>query len=251
MRRDDIDSLDTPRSDGDDLIFLDETLPTVGGADDAQPIGCSPSGSSDGQEGGELYARWRRMADEARENMGIARRNLGILIEVAAQHPLHGGTKPGIEFRSRLDMAVERYYREREIEQQVKIYVPGSRRDGDEISLSAAGSRYLEDNGIPISDIYGDGANEQIMGECGVFNSTDECAVAASLFWQLGYGRIVSYCSPEQILRKALSYIEFGIIPEMQSVYVDAPWHDYVDEAIRLIPPLLNGERSPSNAKRK
>lgn len=48
MRRDDIDSLDTPRSDGDDLIFLDETLPTVGGADDAQPIGCSPCGSSDG-----------------------------------------------------------------------------------------------------------------------------------------------------------------------------------------------------------
>ena len=183
--------------------------------------------------------------------MGIARRNLGILIEVAAQHPLHGGTKPGVEFRSRLDMAVERYYREMEIEQPVKIYVPGSRRDGDEISLSAAGSRYLEDNGIPVSDIYGDDANEQIMGECGVFNSTDECAVAASLFWQLGYGRIVSYCSPEQILRKALSYIEFGIIPEMQSVYVDAPWHDYVDEAIRLIPPLLNGERSPSNAKWK
>ena len=89
------------------------------------------------------------------------------------------------------------------------------------------------------------------MGECGVFNSTDERAVAASLFWQLGYGRIVSYCSPEQIPRKALSYIEFGIIPEMQSVYVDAPWHDYVDEAIRLIPPLLNGERSPSNAKGK
>lgn len=96
MRRDDIDSLDTPRSDGDDLIFLDETLPTVGGTDDVQPIGCSPRGSSDGQKGGELYARWRRIADEARENMGIARRNLGILIEVAAQHPLHGGTKPGV-----------------------------------------------------------------------------------------------------------------------------------------------------------
>lgn len=164
MQKDDIDSGDAPRTDGDDLIFLDEALPAVDGADGVQSIGCSPRGSSDGQECGELYARWRRMADEARENMGIARRNLGILIEVAAQHPLHGGTKPGVEFRSRLDMAVERYYREREIEQQVKIYVPGSRRDGDEISLSAAGSRYLEDNRIPISDIYGDDANERIMG---------------------------------------------------------------------------------------
>lgn len=48
MRKNDIDSLDTPRSDGDDLIFLDETLPTVGDADAVQPIGCSPRGSSDG-----------------------------------------------------------------------------------------------------------------------------------------------------------------------------------------------------------
>lgn len=251
MRIDDIDSGDVPRTDGDDLIFLDETLPAVDGADGVQPALVPPLDPPGVQAGGELYARWRRMADEAKGNMGIARRNLGILIDVAAQHPLHGGTKPGVEFRSRLDRAIDRYYLEREIEQPVKIYVPGSRRDGDEISLSSAGSRYLEDNGIPASDIYGDDANERIMGGCGVFNSTDECAVAAALFWQLGYGRIVSYCSPEQILRKALSYIEFGIIPEMQSVYVDAPWHDYVDEAIQLIPPLLEGKRSPSNANGK
>lgn len=68
MRRDDIDSLDTPRSDGDDLIFLDETLPTVGGADDAQSIGCSLLGSPSGPEGGELYVRWLRMVDEVMEN---------------------------------------------------------------------------------------------------------------------------------------------------------------------------------------
>lgn len=56
MRRDDIDSWDASgsNSDGDDLIFLDETLQTVGDADAVQPIGFSPRGSSDGQEGGEI-----------------------------------------------------------------------------------------------------------------------------------------------------------------------------------------------------
>lgn len=59
MRRDDIDSWDASgsNSDGDDLILLDETLPTVGDADAVQPIGFSPLGSSGGQEGGELYVR--------------------------------------------------------------------------------------------------------------------------------------------------------------------------------------------------
>ena len=52
MRRDDIDSWDASgsNSDGDDLIFLDETLPTVGDADAVQLIGFSSSGSSDGQD---------------------------------------------------------------------------------------------------------------------------------------------------------------------------------------------------------
>ena len=50
MRRDGIDSCGASNSDfdGDGLIFLDETFPTVGGADDAQTIGCSPRGLSDG-----------------------------------------------------------------------------------------------------------------------------------------------------------------------------------------------------------
>ena len=158
--------------------------------------------------GGEQFAHWTKLLHAAQERMTQADISDGLLIEVAAQHPLVEGMYPNAEFSARLDAAADRYRLECMNGYTVKIYVPGSRHmcNGipDNISLSQAGSRYLESVGIPSCDIYGDEANQRFKGDSGVFNSSDECYVATCLFNELGFGRIASYCSPAQLMRKAL-----------------------------------------------
>ena len=175
--------------------------------------------------------------------MAQVRKNDGLLIEVAAQHPLIDGVYPNPEFSARLDAAIKRYELERENGETVKIYVPGSRhmQNGvaDRISLSKAGCDYLETQGVDSADLYGEDANSKYKGDDGVYNSSDECYVAASLFRDLGFGRLASYCSPAQLMRKALSYIQFGVFPDMYSVPCDDMFHDYVDEIFIHIPVFL------------
>lgn len=191
----------------------------------------------------EQFTHWAQLLHAAQERMKQADISDGLLIEVAAQHPLVEGMYPNAEFSARLDAAAERYRRERMNGYAVKVYVPGSRHRyggiSDDISLSQAGSRYLEDIGIPSCDIYGDEANQRFKGDSGVFNSSDECYVATCLFNELGFGCIASYCSPAQLMRKALSYIQFGIIPDMYSVPCEHMFHNYVDEVFLHIPTLI------------
>lgn len=191
----------------------------------------------------EQFAHWTQLLHAAQERMEQADISDGLLIEVAAQHPLVEGMYPNVEFSARLDVAADRYRRERMNGYAVKVYVPGSRHmyNGvpDNISLSQAGSRYLENIGIPSCDIYGDEANRRFKGDSGVFNSSDECYVATCLFNEFGFGRIASYCSPAQLMRKALSYIQFGILPDMYSVPCEHMFHNYADEIFLHIPTLI------------
>lgn len=189
------------------------------------------------------FLHWRKLADEARNTMAQVQKNDGLLIEVAAQHPLIDGVYPNPEFSARLNAAIKRYELERQNGEMVKLYVPGSRhmQDGvaDQISLSAAGCNYLETHGVDPTDLYGEDANLKYKGDDGVYNSSDECYVATSLFRDLGFGRLASYCSPAQLMRKALSYIQFGVLPYMYSVPCEHMFHDYVDEAFIHIPVFL------------
>ena len=189
------------------------------------------------------FLHWRKLADEACDVMAQVRKNDGLLIEVAAQHPLIDGVYPNPEFSVRLDAAIKRYELERENRETVKIYVPGSRhmQNGiaDRISLSAAGCNYLETHGVDPADLYGKDANSKYKGDDGVYNSSDECYVATRLFRDLGFGRLASYCSPAQLMRKALSYIQFGVLPDMYSVPCEDMFHDYIDEIFIHIPVFL------------
>lgn len=195
-----------------------------------------------------LYERWKEKYKKAKDNMVKRANNKGILIEVAAQHPLIDGCKPNEEFSKRLNLAIELYNKFRNQNTEVKIYVPGSlHKDNDivdKISLSTAGRLYLLDNGIEASDIFAEDANEKYKGEIGVYNSTDECFVASEIFKELEYGELHCVCSSGQMMRKVFSYISFGFVPFMHTVSCSVMYHDYVDEYFRFIPILLEDANS-------
>lgn len=201
----------------------------------------------------KLFAEWQEKYRLAVEHMTCCSNNSGVLIEVAAQHPLRDGMHPNEEFATRLDLAIELFWHAKKQEDKVSIYVPGSIHmvDGisDCVSLSQAGCSYLEERGIPRAALFGDDANAKYKGDIGVYNSSDECYVATCLFNELEFGKLYSVYSPAQLMRKALSYIEFGCLPKMYSVPVETMFHNYVDEVFLYIPRLLddgNGLQSNS-----
>lgn len=203
-----------------------------------------------GKSSESLYATWKDMVFQAKENMRSIREREGNLIEVTSQYPLVGGTMPGTEFTTCLDLA-RHLYDELRGEGPVRIYVPGSvhvndRGKADRISLSKAGCDYLMSRGIPSYALFGDDANQMYKGEDGVHSTADECLVASRLFEMLGYGHIHCVCSPGQLTRKAICYIEFGYLPLMHSAPCDESSHDFVDEAFLRIPRILtDGAENP------
>lgn len=163
-----------------------------------------------------------------------------VLIEVAACHPLFEGDKPGEEFKSRLDKAIELYKKEIEKGNDPHIYVPGSThyitKDGvdqvDKIPLAEAGKAYLLEFGnIPEEKIRANDANQKYQGDRGVYNSGDECFVASKIYEDEHFDRLISIVSPVQVFRKGLFYNEFGIQPTMCTVPLDKTAHNYVGEA--------------------
>ena len=76
----------------------------------------------------------------------------------------------------------------------------------------------------------------------GVYNTEDECFVATQLFKDLGFGKLVSICSPAQLMRKQFAYIKYGIITEMYSVPYKYMFHNYVDEYFKEIPAFLEND---------
>ena len=157
-----------------------------------------------------------------------------ILIEVAAQHPLEKDGSPRKEFKMRLDDGYRLYKKYKGEGLDVKVFVPGSvhkyHEKVDAQSLSSSGKQYLISLGMNEKDIYADEMNEKYKGSDGVYNSADECYVSSKIFFDESFGRLVSVCSPNQLLRKTLFYIEFGVIPEIYSVPVDDMYHDLMNE---------------------
>ena len=186
---------------------------------------------------------WRDLYKEARSET-LLRDGDSELIEVAAQHPLRANGMPGKEFALRLDAAVRLYQELEEAGTDAYIYVPGSvhcddKGKADPCSLSTAGRNYLIKKGIPEDVIFADDANEKYKGDKGVYNTADECYVASRLFFDGDYGRLHCVCSPNQLYRKKLFYIAFGVIPYYHTVNTDKPAHDDIYELFHSIPDVL------------
>lgn len=196
----------------------------------------------------ELYTKWQGLYKKAKNNMHLAKEKSGVLIEVAAQHPLINGEKPNEEFEKRLLLAIQLFNEETAKGKDVYIYVPGSiHMDNgvvDKVSLSEAGKHFLIEHGISEKNIFADDMNDKYKGEVGVYNSTDECYVASKIFEDMNFGEIHCVCSSGQMMRKILSYIRFGYVPYMHTVSCDEMYHDYIDEIFKYIPILLEDENA-------
>jgi hypothetical protein len=182
--------------------------------------------------------QWKEKEIEAKfKTQG--RKNLykKILIEVAAQHPLKEGKFPEEEYAKRLDIACEL------IDEDTYIYLPGSLHISDEMPLSEAGKEYLLKKGVPEDRI--------ITTEDEVYNSTDECKVASRILLENEFAELICICSPAQLMRKALSYISFGVYPSFKIASCDELFHSYVEEATRNIPILLNGGKELEREKER
>lgn len=197
----------------------------------------------------QARAYWDKKYRQAMENME-ERRDLSdmVLIEVAAQHPLKRKKVPGTEFAARLDFAAELYEKLTEEGREAVIYVPGSRhRSGkiaDTVSLSAAGVQYLLGKGIPQEALLGEEMNQKYKGDDGVYNSADECYVASKIFFDGEYENLYCVCSPNQVPRKTLFYLEFGIIPHCYSVPVDNMYHSILNELFESLETVLYRDHS-------
>lgn len=208
-----------------------------------------------GQEGPflmeKLHAKayWQKKHDAAHSAMSTrAMLYEDVLIEIAAQHPLHKRKVPGDEFKRRLDAAMEIGAKYEEEGIRVTYYVPGSRHRvgdiSDLVSLSKAGCDYLKRRGIPSEQILGEDANEKYKGADGVYNSADECYVASRIFLEGEYERLICVCAPNQVFRKTLFYIEFGVLPQCYSVPADTMFHNALDEIFDAVPGVLYGDHS-------
>lgn len=196
----------------------------------------------------ELYIKWQELYKKAQENMHLKKGNKGVLIEVAAQHPLINGEKPNEEFEKRLLLAMQIFKTEKSKGKKVYLYVPGSLHmdNGvvDSISLSEAGKRFLMQHNVLEENIFADEMNYKYKGENGVYNSTDECYVASRIFEDMNFAELHSVCSSGQMMRKVLSYIRFGCVPYMHTVSCDEMYHNYIDEIFKYIPILLEDENA-------
>jgi hypothetical protein len=191
----------------------------------------------------DIQEQWRHRYADARDFMRSRHHVQRALIEVAAQHPLTPDGIPGVEFRARLDRSLTLFRELRDQGLDVEIYVPGSRHhfDGhdDPVSLSSAGNAYLRDFGMPEEHLHGDDLNERYKGAEGVYGSADECFVAAGYFVDGNFGRLFSVLSPNQMLRKTLHYLAFGVVPLNVTAPVDEPYHDFLYELFEATPEVL------------
>lgn len=187
---------------------------------------------------------WQVLYDQAKNNMEFhAAHFKDVLIEVAAQHPLLPDGTPGIEFQKRLDYAVELWGKLSSDGTNVKIYVPGSlhlyQGQADPVALSCAGVTYLKSKGISDESLLGDEKNIEYKGENGVYNSADECFVASAIFLKEKYKQIYCICSPNQMTRKQLFYISFGVIPMMMTAPCNELAHNPIYELFESIPEVI------------
>ncbi len=174
-----------------------------------------------------------------------------ILIEVSSQHPLIGGQTPSEEFCKRMDAGIELYSKLKKDRKSVKFYIPGSLHSengvSDLISLSEAGKRYLLDKGIAAEDIYAEEINIKYKGKDGVYNSADECYASAMLYKDEGFEELYCFCSPMQVLKKQLFYIENDILAKIYSVPVDGCLGNPFFQAGVIVPEVVFYDHSWQN----
>lgn len=197
----------------------------------------------------ECRSYWEGKYEQALNNMKNREKNGRVLIEVAAQHPLLDGKYPAEEFAARLKFAKEIFEKEQAEHRDVMIYVPGSVHNGyngaDKVSLSYAGVQYLHESmGIPSCYLMGEELNERYKGNDGVYNSADECYVAAKYFFDEDFEKLICVCSPTQAQRKMLYYIEFGAFPYLYTVPVDELAHNFIFEIFQAVPNVLVNDHS-------
>jgi hypothetical protein len=186
---------------------------------------------------------WAQKYEVAKSFMESRLSITAVLIEVAAQHPLIDGEKPNEEFTKRLLLAKHLYEQESNLGKYVEIYVPGSRHvyEGvaDKISLSEAGTRFLQQQGIDSEILHGEDLNIKYKGGKGVYNSADESFVVSSYFKDANFGHLFSVISPVQVFRKTIHCIEFGVIPLNYTAPTIYTFHNYIDEIFEAIPYAL------------
>lgn len=193
---------------------------------------------------------WLEKERTAKANMKRHKTFQNVLIEVAAQHPLDCGLYPSREFRKRLDRAFEIYQSNTDNGIGTEIYVPGSVHLDDEgiadfCSLSSAGCKYLSEKGVPESRLHGDDLNNREYEEryySGVYNTADECLVASRFFEspKHEFGKLICVCSPNQLMRKTLFYLQFGVIAQVVTVPDDKLSHNFLYELLTAVPYVLN-----------
>ena len=201
-----------------------------------------------------LHLLWLDKYEKALSAMETARKSgNGVLIEVAAQHPLKEGKYPAEEFQARLDLGIQ-LYNELSNKENVKFYVPGSRHQengkADLVSLSEAGKNYLISKGVSPENIFADNANYEIMGEKGVYNLTDECFVSCKLFEKHNFKELHLVCSPNQMMRKMLCYIDFGYFPNIHTASCDKMYHNPINEIFECIPKVLENDQKAQDETR-
>lgn len=134
------------------------------------------------------------------------------------------------------------------------FYIPGSRHQengkADEVSLSTAGKNYLISQGIPAENIFADDANNEIMGERGVYNSTDECFVSCKLFEKHHFQYLHLVCSPNQMMRKMLCYINLGYFPNIHTAATNNMYHNPINEIFECIPKVLTNNQTAEDITR-
>lgn len=201
-------------------------------------------------DGVSLKEFWNRKAEEAQEKTLEAsydeesQLKENVLVEIAAQHPLKNGNTPGKEFAVRLLKGLEIYKTNPE---KTYIYVPGSRHKDDthpeggedKISLSQAGIDYLKAKGVKEDHLFGPVENRKYRQDEGVYNSADECAVAAKIFFEGEFGRLICVCSPFQAQRKLLYYVLNGVIPEIVTITAPSYAHQLGDELASSLANLI------------
>lgn len=179
---------------------------------------------------------------EKRKNEGK-----GVLIEVAAQHPLNQDGTPAAEFSARLDEGARQYFLLKEKYGEnypVCFYIPGNVHGDDKVALSDAGREYLVGKGVCADEIFGLEMGEKYKGGDGVYNSADECFVATSIFRDGNYQDMYVVCSPNQTMRNMLFYIEFGLYPKLFSTPVDKMFHNFIGELLDLVPAVVYEDHS-------
>ena len=209
---------------------------------------------SDDRQRSPLHLLWLDKYSKALATMENSQKSgSGILIEVAAQHPLQDGMYPAKEFQTRLDLGFK-LYNELTDKNVVKFYIPGSRHQengkADLVSLSEAGKNYLISKGVPAENIFADDANFEIMGEKGVYNSTDECYVACKLFEKCNFKELHLVCSPNQMMRKMLCYIDFGYFPNIHTASYEKMYHNPINEIFECIPNVLENNQKAQDETR-